>query len=701
MYYSSPILIFWLCLNSNTLNVLIIVKRSVVLVGLITFSLFAAQAQTVQWATSVIDFSSELTPVQYAANQAIGKPNVLPAGGQNPNAWTPDKPKRKEFIKLGFDHPIQIQQIAIAESYNPGSLFKVFAYDESNREYLIHTFDPQAIPLKARMMNLFMEITSYKVNAIKLEFDGGALTDYFSIDGVAISDSHYQIIANVDIPELLSQGILTERLDENVNSDATELNPLLSPDGKTLYFSRKNHPGNAGGVNDKEDIWYSEMGSDGKWSLAKNMGPQFNNEYPNFVNSVVTATPDGKSVVLILGNQYLEKGKMLAGISMSNNVGGTWSKPAAVKIDNDYNFNEKANYFLANSRKSLLMSIEREDSHGSRDLYVSFMKSDSSWTEPKNLGDVLNTAGEDSGPFLAADDATLYFSSNGFSGYGGFDIYVSQRLDDTWTNWSEPQNLGPDINSALDDLFFHIPASSEYAYYSRGVTEDNQDIFRVQMPLFKTPVPIVTVKGKLIDAKTGLPLGAKIIYEKLPDGTETGFAIADPATGEFEILLPGGYLYGIRAEAEGHISENQHLDLRDITKNGAIQLLNLKLEPIAVALIEKDVTINLNNIFFDFDKFSLKAESFPELNRIVDLMNERASMQVEIAGHADATGPELYNMELSERRAKSVGNYLAGKGIVKGRIAIIYYGESKPAVSNDTMEGRRKNRRVEFTIVKP
>ncbi|NJN41765.1 MAG: hypothetical protein HC811_05555 [Flammeovirgaceae bacterium] len=119
------------------------------------------------------------------------------------------------------------------------------------------------------MMNVFVEKTEYKVGAIKLEFDGGVLTDYFSIDGVAISDSHFQIIANVDIPQLISEGILTERLDENVNSSVNDLNPLLSPDGKTLYFSRSNHPNNAGGVNDKEDIWYSEMGSDGKWSLAK------------------------------------------------------------------------------------------------------------------------------------------------------------------------------------------------------------------------------------------------------------------------------------------------------------------------------------------------------------------------------------------------------------------------------------------------
>src|SRR6185369_2053539 len=139
------------------------------------------------------------------------------------------------------------------------------------------------------------------------------LPDYFSIDAVAISDSNYPIIADIDMPEMLRKGLIVERLDENVNSEVSELNPLLSPDGKTLYFSRKNHPKNVGGVNDKEDIWYSELGADGKWTLAKNMGPQFNNEGPNFVNAVAS-TPDGQAV-LLLGNKYLPNGKMLAGVS--------------------------------------------------------------------------------------------------------------------------------------------------------------------------------------------------------------------------------------------------------------------------------------------------------------------------------------------------------------------------------------------------
>ncbi len=666
----------------------------------------ASNAQVVQWATKVIDFSSELTPVQYSAQQALGKPNVLPAGGQSPNAWAPDKPKRKEWLKLGFANPIAIRQVAIAESHNPSAIYRVLAYDEAGHEYVINTLSPSAIPLKGRMLGLFMELTKYKVAAIKIEFDGAALPDYFGIDAVAITDSSYPIIADIPKLQLLASGIVIEALDKNVNSDYSELNPLLSPDGKVLYFSRQNHPENIGGINDKEDIWYSELDSSGHWKLAQNMGPKFNNAGPNFVNTIQAVTPDGKSAIMVLGNKYEYKGKseenvkMSAGVSISSNVGGEWTKPVALNILNDYNFNEKANYFLTNNRQTLILSVEREDSEGDRDLYVSFMKDDSSWTEPVNLGNVVNSAGEESAPFLASDDKTLYFSSKGFSGYGGSDIYVSRRLDDTWTSWTEPENLGPEINSPLEDLFFNIPASSEFAYYSKGVSETNTDIFRVKLPIVRNPEPWVTVRGKILDKTTGKPMGAKIIYERLPDGKQMGISQSNPETGEYEIRLPGGHMYGIRAEANGKMSESQNLDLRNVKADQVIEHEDFNLQPIEMAIVQENSTIVLNNVFFDFDKTELKPESFPELDRLVKLMNEKTTMQIEIAGHTDAVGTDDYNLMLSERRAKAVMKYFSTKGIEVTRMKVVFFGEFMPLESNESKEGRKKNRRVEFKILK-
>ena len=675
-------------------------KRFLLPLILISGFPFLSNAQVVQWATKVVEFSSELTPIQYSAKQALGKPNVLPAGGQSPNAWAPDRPKRKEFLKLGYDNPISIRQIAIAESHNPSAIYRVLAYDESGKEYVVNTLNPKSVPLKGRMLNLFMEMTPYKVAAVKIEFDGAAVPDYFSIDAVAISDSNYPIIADIPTMQLLASGIIIEALDKNVNSEFKELNPLLSPDGKTLYFSRQNHPENTGGIQDKEDIWFSELDSAGRWQLARNMGSDFNNNGPNFLNTIQSVTPDGKSAIMLLGNKYLNNGRMLAGVSISSYVGGTWSKPQALNIINDYNFAEKANYFLTDNRQTLLMSVEREDSHGDRDLYVTFMKTDSSWSEPLNLGDIANTAGEESAPFLASDDKTLYYSSDGFSGYGGNDIFVTRRLDDTWTKWSEPENLGPEINSPLEDLFFNIPASSEYAYYSRGLSETNTDIFRVKLPIVKNPEPWVTVHGKIVDKATGKPLGARLIYELLPEGKGVGIARANPETGEYEIRLPAGQLYGLRSETDGMLSESQNLDLRDVTSDQVIEGKDFDLEPIEVSAIAENTTIELNNLFFDFDKAILKPESGPELDRIVALMKDKPSIEIEIVGHTDNAGPDSYNLKLSERRAKAVVAYLSKKGVAKGRTKAQFFGETKPVETNETEEGREKNRRVEFKILK-
>jgi hypothetical protein len=364
------------------------------------FAYQLAYGQVVQWANKVIDFSSELTSVQYSAQQILGKPNVMPAVGQNPNAWTPDRPKRKEWIKIGYENPMQIQQVAIAESNNPGALYRILAYEENGTEHVLQTLNPQAIPTKGRMLNIFIEKTSFKVASLKLEFDGAPLPDYFSIDAVAITDSRLPIAALVNVSEMIAKGLLTDRLDENVNSEYKELNAILSPDGQTLYFSRRNHPGNLGGVNDKEDIWFSTLDKNGKWTLAQNMGAKFNNEHPNFINSINSVTPDGKAAVMVLGNQYINGGKkMLAGMSISNYVNGEWTAPKSVKIENDYNYNEKSHYFLTNTRNALLMSVEREDSYGDRDLYVSFSKNDSTWSEPLNLGKTVNTASEEEAPY--------------------------------------------------------------------------------------------------------------------------------------------------------------------------------------------------------------------------------------------------------------------------------------------------------------
>lgn len=652
-----------------------------------------AFAQNVQWASSVLEFSTELSNKQYAAKQVLNRPNVLPNAGESPNAWTPRNPNGIEFIKVGFEEPMKIQQIAIGESYNPGSVKRVFVYDENDKEHLVYDFDPKPAGIKGRLLNIFFEMTAYEVNAVKIELDCRVIPGYVSIDAIGISDSNIPITVEVNVAEIVNDEVIPERLSEKINSEFSELRPLISPDGKTMYFSRRNHPGNVGGVKDYEDIWFSEMDPvSGEWMEAQNIGTTLNNDGPNFISSI---TPDGNTLVLLLGNEYKGNGKMSAGVSISKKTADGWSKPQTLEIPNNYNLSEKANFYMANNRKAIIMSVEREDSYGDRDLYVSFLKEGDKWTEPKNLGSTVNSASEESAPFLAADDETLYFSSRGFSGYGGSDIYVTRRLDDTWQNWTEPENLGPNVNSEEDDEFFNIPASGQYAYFSRAITEENMDIFRIELPVFYKPAPVVAIKGKVYNSKTNEPVAAKIFYERLPDGEEIGTARSEVGTGNYEIVLPSGEKYGYLAEAEGFLSIGANIDLTDLTAYKEIEQ-DLYLVP-----IEKEQAIVMNNVFFDFDQSVLRSESFPELRRIAAFLKKNTNIQIEIYGHTDNFGDDAYNQELSERRAKAVYDYLVDNGVAKDRMTTVGYGSTKPLVSTaEDVDGQQKNRRVELKIVK-
>lgn len=649
-------------------------------------------AQNVQWASKVLEVSSELSDRQYSAQQALMRPNVLPKTGESPNAWTPRDPNSTEFIKVGFENPMRIQQIAIGESYNPGSVSQVFVYDESGNEYSVYEFDPEPAGNQGRLLNIFFEMTSYEVHAVRVVLEGRAVPGYVSIDAIGISDSNIPIKVEVKVAEVVDEGIEPERLSEKVNSEFSEMRPLISPDGKTLYFSRRNHPDNIGGTKDYEDIWFSEMDTvTGEWMEAQNIGGVLNNDGPNFISSM---TPDGNTLVILLGNEYKPNGKMAAGVSISTKTADGWSKPQVLEIPDNYNLSEKANFYLANNRKAIIMAIEQDDSYGDRDLYVSFLEDDDTWTAPKNLGSTVNTASEESAPFLAADDETLYFSSRGFSGYGGSDIYVTRRLDDTWQNWSEPENLGPDINSENDDEFFNIPASGQYAYYSRSITEENMDIYRIELPVFYQPSPVVTVRGKVYNSKTNEPVEAKIFYERLPDGEEIGIARSQAVTGDYEIVLPSGEKYGYLAEAEGYLAISANIDLTELEEYKEIEQ-DLYLVP-----IEKEQTIVMNNVFFDFDKSELRSESFPELKRIITFLKDNPDVEIEISGHTDSFGNDSYNQRLSDRRAKSVAAYLTQNGVDERRLTAIGYGEARPVVSTDLgIKEQQKNRRVEFKIL--
>src|SRR5690606_5523687 len=229
---------------------------------------------------------------------------------------------------------------------------------------------------------------------------------------------------------------------------------------------------------------------------------------------------------------------------------------------------------------------------------------------------------------------------------------------------------------------------------------NNTDIFRVKLPIVQAPETYVSVRGKDVDKDAGRPTDAKVLVERLPDGKGAGVAQTNTDTGEYELRLPTGHLYGLRAASEGQISESQNIDLRNVNAGETVASQDFNLAPIEVTKLEENATITLNNIFFDFDKSLLKPESVPELDHLVELLKKNESMQIEISGHTDNLSADQYNLALSERRAKTVVAYLIRSGIDESRLTVQFFGESKPVDSNDTEEGRQRNRRVEFKILK-
>lgn len=522
-----------------------------------------------------------------------------------------------------------------------------------------------------------------------------------------------------------------ENLGNQVNSEFNEINPMISPDGKTIYFARVSHPQNTYGDKGSQDIWYSELDvASNKWGPARRLGNPLNTDEYNCAYSI---TPDGNT--MLIKGAYNNGRYETRGYSFSKKTTNGWSVPQKLEIAG-YERMSQGQYdcgFLSADGKVLIMSFSERKNSKEDDLYVSFRQKDGSWSKPVSLGPDVNTKFTETTPFLAADGATLYFSSNREGGQGSNDIYICKRVDKTWKHWSKPQNLGPKINTEGYDAYYSIPAAGDYAYMTsfKG-TLGKGDVVRIKMfddiPTTPTlanndpskagsgnpngngqngngtnndpnallrPDPVAIISGRVIDQKTGRPVQARVVYQTLPDGNEAGEATSDPITGEYKIVLPYGQKYSMRAIAPNFIAEGENVDLTQVKGFQEIKGKELTMVP-----IEEGKAIRLNNIFFDTGKSELRPESAPELDRMVAVLNENPKMTISLNGHTDNTGGVAVNQKLSQDRADAVREYFIGKGIEPDRIASKGFGESKPVAANDTEDGRQKNRRVEFLIVK-
>jgi len=522
-----------------------------------------------------------------------------------------------------------------------------------------------------------------------------------------------------------------ESLGAAVNSEYSELNPVIAPDGRILYFGRKSHPQNKYGVAGtdqiagSQDIWFAENVM-GAWSAARRMPESLNRDQ---YNSILSISPDGQTI--LLKGAYVNGQYETRGFSIAKKSANGWDIPKKVIIPKYERLSKGKNEygFLSNDGKVLLMAFSEKKNSDEDDIYASFLENDGTWSEVMNLGDEINTNFTETTPFLAPDGKTLYFSSNREGGKGSNDIWVSKRKDDTWIHWTEPINIGEPINTDQYDAYYTISAAGDYAYFvSSNNSLGKKDIFRLKLDAPKpieadtkptvttTPIgggtrksddrkpiqptksdAVVLVSGKVIDGKTGkVPQNAQVIYEDLSTGKELGIATPDPNTGIYKIVLPYGTNYGISTKINGYIGTSQNIDLSKISG----RYLEVEGKDMTVKPIEAGTKVEMNNIFFEFGKAALQPESYPELNRIANFFKTNTKLVSEVSGHTDNVGTDEVNNKLSQERADVVRNYLLTQGVPAERIKAKGYGKTRPKVANDTPENQAINRRVEFEVLK-
>jgi len=657
------------------------------------------------WANEVLGYSSQYYDRKlYAAREVLGKPNsMLPGGIMCKTAWHPYTINAEEYVWVKFPKSVKAKQIIICQNYKAGGIIRIEVFDQNFKPYTILERNPGPSPSKsAETLHYPVPVGLPPMIAAKVILVGNnKLYSTQQIDAIGLTESStYTYQPKINLVENIKFPSSPEKLDENINSPYGEDDPIVSADGKVLFVNRHNHPQNLDGEQDNSDIWMSELQRDGKWGPIKNMGKTVN-KYESVWPC--GALPDNNTI--LVGTNYYDivKNKNITSPAFCYRKKNGWSAPEKVNIPNCYATGfGSLDYGIAPSGKAIFMAFERENSYGQTDIFVSLLQNDGSWTEPINIGKTVNTTGKESTPFMAPDNVTLYFCSDGRHGYGGTDIYMTRRLDDTWTNWSEPLNLGPVINTPKDDSEYSLTASGDYAYYviSQDGSFKGKDIYRIKLNESVKPKPTCLVFGKTLNAKTKEPIEAQIFYETLStddkDTTkESGIARSNPNNGSYKISLRAGKLYGFRAEAKGYIAVDENLSLVDLTEFKEVEK-NLYLVPIEIGQ-----TISLNNIFFMPNSAKMLPSSYPEIDRVTQFLKENPQIKIEIHGHTDngvAGTAESYLRQLSEERAKSIADAIIKRGVKPTQIKFKGFGSSKPIADNKTAEGRQKNRRVEFVI---
>jgi len=508
-----------------------------------------------------------------------------------------------------------------------------------------------------------------------------------------------------------------------INGTFPDYTPVITADESIMMFTSRRE-GNLGKntssyldqeeVFPMEDIYQSTRVND-KWTEPVNLGSPVNTEEHD---AAIALSPDGSQL-------FIYKGSQEGDIYVSKKKGLQWTEPKSLGNKVNLPKSSELSCSITADGKTLYFSSNRPGGYGGLDIWRSQLVK-GEWNEPMNMGPKINTPEDEDAPFIHPDGVTLYYSTKGKKTMGGYDI-VRTSLEKG--GWSEPENMGYPINSVQNDIYFVLSADNKHGYYAsyHEGGYGKHDIFMISMstpevvaelnsakantniasgtdPKGEGPKKLATVavnntksrvtllKGVVTDALTKQPMEANISVVNLKTGLKVSEINSNSATGAYLVILPAGKNYGITVTAPGYLFHSENFDLSDTAEYQEV-IRNVSLNKAQVG-----ARIVLRNIFFDFDKATLRPESNLEIDRLRKIMLEYPSMKIEISGHTDNKGSGDYNKKLSQTRAKAVLDFLVKKGISPDRMTSAGYGFDRPMAPNDTEAGRQLNRRTEFEI---
>ncbi len=466
-------------------------------------------------------------------------------------------------------------------------------------------------------------------------------------------------------------------LGNNINTNNLEYFPSLTIDGSKMIFTRR--------IASDEDFYESDF-VDGKWTPSKPLSGKVNT---NLNEGAQNISQDGL-LLIFTGCNYPE-GEGSCDLYFSLKTNNDWSEPQNIGPIVNTDFWESSPS-LSPDKRDLYFASSMVGGFGGRDIWVTHRLLSGRWSRPENLGEAVNTVGDESCPFIHADNETLYFNSNGHAGYGMTDLFLSKKVNDR--SWTVAENLGYPVNTIDDQGSLIVSADGKTAYYASDGTDTKGglDLYSFELREDIRPLKTLWVKGKVLDKKTakGLPSSVELTDVK---NNNLISKIQTDEDGNYLLTLPVGKNYSFNVNRHGYLF---YSDKFSLLKNNIDSIFTLN---IALQAIEKGAAIVLNNIFFESGKSALQNESKSELDKLIALLSDNSNLKIEIDGHTDNVGQIKDNLLLSTKRAKAVVEYLLSKSINSQRLTYKGFGSTKPVADNSSETGRTLNRRTELYII--